>query len=132
MNLSTKIFHKDLQKKISDILGVFNIDNDIFVFRKDKEHDVALEKIFERLCAFEPTLNKQKCVFNSDNINVFGVKFSANGMSPDTNKVEALYNRLNHQKPDRISFLPAPFIQNFTFLTDLFFLISFKALNSVS
>lgn len=58
-----KFFMKSQGKKISDIPGVFNIHNDIFVFGKDKKHDVALEKVFERLHVSGLTLNKQKAAF---------------------------------------------------------------------
>ena len=78
---------------IHDIPGSRNISDDILVFGKSQaEHDTALEAVFKRLNDKGLTVNKKKCLFNQDKISFFGLVFSAEGVSPDTRKVDAIKN----------------------------------------
>ena len=89
-NSATEMFHETLGNILSGIPGVFNIHDDIFVFGKDGAHDIALEATFRRLRENNVTLNQSRCLFNTNVINFFGVRFSEFGMSPDPSKVETL------------------------------------------
>ena len=89
---SSEVFQKEIRTVVSDIEGgVTNIADDILIYGSTQEkHDAALEALFGRLKDNGITLNKQKCEFNRDKIEFFGVVFSAGGNSPDENKVEAI------------------------------------------
>ena len=86
-NSASEIFHESLRKILAGIPGVFNIHDDIFVFGRDEEHDVALERVLQRLMENNITLNLSKCVLGTNVIDFFGVRFSEHGMSPDVKKV---------------------------------------------
>ena len=48
--------------------------------------------MFQRLRERNLTLNKKKCQFNKSNLIFYGNKFSAEGISPDPEKVTAIHN----------------------------------------
>ena len=76
---------------MSHLEGVTNIADDILIYGSTQEkHDAALEALFRRLEDNGLTLNEQKCEFNRDKIEFFGVVFSAGRISPDEKKVEAI------------------------------------------
>ena len=69
---------------------MLNISNDILVYGKNQEeHDVALERTFQRLEDKGLTLNKQKCELNKSKITFFD-DLSDQGISPDPVKAEAI------------------------------------------
>ena len=88
---ASEVFQKEIRTIVSDLEGVTNIADDILIYGSTQEkHDAALEALFRRLEDNGLTLNKQKCEFNRDKIEFFGVVFSAGGISPDEKKVEAI------------------------------------------
>ena len=73
------------------IPGTINISDDILVYGKSQEeHDSNLNATLQRLKDRNLTLNKAKCEFNKSSVEYFGYKFSAEGISPDPRKVEAI------------------------------------------
>lgn len=71
--------------------GVRNISDDIIVFGENQlEHDINLEAVFKRLSERNLTLNKDKCEFNKSQLEFYGYVFSANGISADPRKVDAI------------------------------------------
>lgn len=71
--------------------GVRNISDDIIVFGENQlEHDKNLEAVFKRLSERNLTLNKDKCEFNKSQLEFYGYVFSANGISADSQKVDAI------------------------------------------
>ena len=88
---ASEVFQKEIRNIVSDLEGVTNIADDILIYGSTQEkHDAALEALFRRLEDNGLTLNKQKCEFNRDKIEFFGIVFSAGGISPDEKKVEAI------------------------------------------
>lgn len=71
--------------------GARNISDDIIVFAKTKEeHDRRLKNVFQRLREKNITLNKSKCEFNKTFVEFFGYHFSAEGVSADLKKIDAI------------------------------------------
>ena len=88
---ASEIFQETIRNVVQDINNVKSISDDILVYGKNQEeHDVALERTFQRLEDKGLTLNKQKCELNKSKITFFGVVFSDKGISPDPVKAEAI------------------------------------------
>lgn len=88
---ASEIFQETIKNVIQDIDNVKNISDDILVYGKNqREHDIALEKVFDRLNEKGLTVNKQKCELNKTKITFFGVVFGEDGVSPDPTKVSAI------------------------------------------
>ena len=69
-----------IQEQLRDIPNVINISEDVIVYGATQtEHDDMLRSVFQRLADKGLTLNKQKCLFNQDQLPFFGFVFSWNG-----------------------------------------------------
>ena len=51
-----------------------------------------LDELFKRLQASGLTIIKSKCEFMKDEIKIFGIKLSSNGIKPDEDKISVLRN----------------------------------------
>ena len=70
---AAEIFQNHIAELLSDIPNCMNISDDILIFGKSqKEHDLALQKVFELLREKQLTLNRAKCEFNKDSIDFLG------------------------------------------------------------
>ena len=88
---AAEIFHNEIEKLLRGVEGALNIQDDILIFgRTQKEHDKAVKNVFEKLKAANLTLKKSKCEFSKSSIIFYGLHFSADGVSPCPEKVEAL------------------------------------------
>ena len=91
---ASEVFQYAISEKLRDIPYALNISDDVIVFGKTQaDHDIALESVFKRFSSRGLTLNKEKCEFSKDKLTFFGFVFSANGISPDPLKVEAIKTR---------------------------------------
>jgi hypothetical protein len=73
-----------LQQNLSDIRGVKNIADDIIVHGKTrKQHDESLENSLKRLAQLNLKAKPEKCSFLRNEINFYGLIFTANGTRPD-------------------------------------------------
>ena len=89
---ASEIFQHSTSKQAADIDGVLNISDDPFIFGKTQfDHDRALHNVCKRFQEVGLTLNKDKCKMNEDKIKVFGYTFSAQGISADPIKIEAIH-----------------------------------------
>jgi transposase InsO family protein len=82
------------QKRMNDILegleGVLCLIDDILVFGKDQaEHDSRLHAVLQRLRYANVTLN-DKCAFSQTRIKFAGHVISADGISPDNDRLSAI------------------------------------------
>ena len=92
-NSASEIFQKVISDQIHNIPGSFNISDDVIVFGVTQaDHDRALQAVFQKFSEVGLTLNKKKCEFNKKSLTFFGFVFSAQGVSPDPQKVEAIHN----------------------------------------
>ena len=57
--------------------GVFNISDDIIIFGKDKEHDMSLMRVLQRLEDNWLKVNLDKCEFRKDKLEYFGIIISS-------------------------------------------------------
>jgi hypothetical protein len=71
---ASEIFQEAIHNFIRDIPGAKNIADDIIIFgTNQKQHDIALEATLQRLEEKGLTLNREKCEFNKDEVEFFGL-----------------------------------------------------------
>ena len=127
LNFSTviaqEVFHEEVKKTIAGVQGAKNITDDIIVYGKTPElHDQALRDTLQKLKLNGLTLNRAKCLFDQSQIRFFGYVLSADGISPDPAKVQALREAERPSNAEEVrSFLgmanySARFIKNFSTL----------------
>ena len=91
VNAAAEKFQDVIATAISDIPNVMNITDDVIIYGANtEEHDKTLHAILTRFKELNLTLKKEKCRFYMSCIEFFGMVFSADGMSPDPAKVEAI------------------------------------------
>ena len=91
INAAAEKFQDVISTAISDIPNSKNISDDIIIYGVNREeHDKALHAVLNRFSELNLTLNKAKCKFYMPSIEFFGMVFSAQGISPDPAKVEAV------------------------------------------
>lgn len=84
-------FQAIIRDCIEGLEGARNISDDIIVFAKtQEEHDRRLKNVLQRLREKNITLNKSKCEFNKNSVEFFGYCFSAEGVSADPKKIDAI------------------------------------------
>ena len=90
---ASEIFQHIIHEQIRDIPNVLNISDNVIVFGTTQaEHGHTLQAVFQRFSDKGVTLNREKCEFNQDQLNLFGFVFSGSGISPDPLIVEAIKN----------------------------------------
>ena len=86
-----EVFHEEVKKNIAGVKGAKNITDDIIVYGKTPElRDQALRDTLQKLKLNGLTLNRAKYLFDQSQIELFGYVLSAEGISPDPAKVQAL------------------------------------------
>ena len=86
-----EVFQKRMSKILEGIDGVVCQVDDVLIYGKtDEEHDARLEQALKRIEEAGTTLNREKCVFNTDTVDFLGHRISKEGISPDPKKVEAV------------------------------------------
>ena len=125
VNAVAEVFQHTIQTLLTGIEGTKNVSDDIIVFGKDKKsHDRALYKTLKKLQTSGLTINVQKCEFNKPKIAFYGHIFSAEGVSPDPEKIKALRDAKKPENATEVrSFLgmaqySARFIPNFSTITE--------------
>ena len=91
LNSAPKQLHHCLQILLVDISGVINIADDILIFASTiAEHDLILQKVFQRLSEKGLILNIDKCLFSKETLEYFDFIFSKNSTKPSVSKIFAL------------------------------------------
>ena len=91
LSSASEVYQHIIQRTLAGIPGARNISDDILVFGKDQaDHDKQLALTLTRLQDKGLTLNREKCLFGVPELNFFGHKVSAAGISPDKTKVQAV------------------------------------------
>ena len=86
-----EVFHEEVKKTIAAVQGAKNITDDIIVYGKTPElQDQALRETLQKLKLNGLTVNCAKCLFDQSQIEFFAYVLSAEGISPDPAKVQAL------------------------------------------
>ena len=87
---ASEVFQNALRQVLIGVPGVINLSDDILVYGKSqKEHNLRLRAVLQKLTENGLTLNKKKCLFNKENVKFFGYIFNKNGISPDPDKIAA-------------------------------------------
>ena len=83
LNNASKQLQHHLQTLLEDISGIINIADDTLVFASTiAEHELILQRVFQRLSEKGLTLNLDKCHFSKETLEYFRFIFSKNGMKP--------------------------------------------------
>ena len=124
-NSAAEIFQHTLQQVLQGIKGVWNIADDILVFGSTyEEHNTALQECLQRLKDNGLTLNLGKCLFFKQNLELFGLVFTKDGISPDPKQITALANSTTPTTSSEVRSLlgmanfSAQFIPNFATITE--------------
>ena len=82
-----------MEEKLKGLEGIeCQIDNVLLHGETQQIHDERLQAILKRLTESNITLNLDKCEFSNLEVKVLGNIVSANGISPDPEKIEAIVN----------------------------------------
>ena len=89
--------------------GVLAIHNDVFIYGKDnRDHDANIINLFNVAQKEGLVFNSSKCSIKQDSMTSFGSMFSANGYSPDPEKIQGITEMTPPQmKQELQSFLGA-------------------------
>lgn len=116
-----EIFHNLIRKSLLGLQGVLNAHDDILCYGANiKELESIVNAVLTRLASLGLTLNIDKCEFNKEKVDFFGLNFSSNGVNLKEVKAQALKNA---KKPTNASELHSflglavwcsKFIENFS------------------
>ena len=91
---ASEIFNEHIRNVIQDIPHAKNVSDDIFVYGKGKDavkmHEKTLTDTLDALEKAGLTVNSSKNEYHKEEVNFYGLKFSAKGISPDPKKVSAV------------------------------------------
>ena len=91
INAAAEIFQNAIEEILAGLPGCKNISDDIIVFGRDqREHDVNLRGVLERLKQYNIRLKEEKCSFSQSSINFYGHIFTAEGIKPDPKKIHVI------------------------------------------
>ncbi|XP_062556644.1 uncharacterized protein K02A2.6-like [Armigeres subalbatus] len=107
INCVPEIFQRIMTNMLSGIEGVMVYIDDVVVSgRTLEEHDRRLEQVLAVLESNNALLNKSKCIFGVEKLEVLGFEVSASGISPSEEKILAIKNfRAPSSKEEVRSFL---------------------------
>lgn len=93
INCAPEIFQRIMTEMLRPAEGVIVFIDDIVIFAKTREeHDMRLKKVLSILKQNNATLNKEKCKFGVQELEVLGFKVDAHGIKPTDEKVKAIAN----------------------------------------
>jgi hypothetical protein len=87
------VFQREMQKAMAGLLGVcclVYLDDLVIYSKEQKEHVGHVELVLERLREYSLTLKRTKCTFAAPVVELLGFVISADGISPNTDKVSAI------------------------------------------
>ena len=106
VNAAAEIFQNAIAELLSNIPGARNLSDDIIVHGKTQsEHDASLRATLKKLEESGAKINRDKCVFSTNELNFFGHVFSVNGVSADPNKIKTIVNTTPENVSEVRSFL---------------------------
>ena len=91
INAASEIFQNAIAELLAGLPGCKNISDDIIVYGKDqREHDLNLQAVLQRLSDYNVRLNKDKCHFSQSQVCFYGHIFSAKGVQADPAKIDSI------------------------------------------
>ena len=108
LKMSQDIFQMRMDDIVAQCPGVLAIHNDVFIYGKDdRDHDANIINLFN-LAQKGLVFNSKKCTIKQESVTFFGGVFSAEGYSPDPEKIQGISEMTPSQtKQELQSFLGA-------------------------
>ncbi|XP_020892402.1 uncharacterized protein K02A2.6 [Exaiptasia diaphana] len=104
---ASDVAQKMVDDNFSDIPGVLAVYDDIIIAAKDgEEHDKTLIKVLNRARERNIRFNKEKMQLRVKEVKYLGNIISANGFSPDPEKIEAILDMPKATKQARFTTAP--------------------------
>ena len=93
ISIASEVFQRRMMDVLGDLEGVVVYQDDILVHGSSMTiHDERLEKLLARIKEVGLKLNREKCQFRKKSLNFLGSRISAEDISSDGSKVEAIHN----------------------------------------
>ena len=91
LKMSQDIFQMRMDDIVDQCPGVLAIDDDVFIYGKDnRDHDVNIMNLFNIAQKKGLAFTSSKCSIKQDSMTFFRSVFSANGYSPDPEKIQGI------------------------------------------
>ena len=91
LKMSQDIFQMRMDDIVAQCPGVLAIHDDMFIYGKDdRDHDINLINLFHIAQKEGLIFNGAKCSIKHDSVTFFGGLFSADGYSPDPEKIQGI------------------------------------------
>lgn len=87
------VFQRFINFIFSDILNIYVVVylDDILIFSKNLEdHRMHVSEVLKRLAAHSLVVKPSKCLFHQESVTFLGFRLSANGVSPESDKIKAI------------------------------------------
>ena len=109
LKMSQDIFQMRMDDIVAQCPSVLAIHNDVFIYRKnDRDHDANIINLFNVAQKEGLIFNSKKCTIKQESVTFFGGVFSAEGYSPDLEKIQGISEMTPPQtKQELQSFLGA-------------------------
>ena len=109
LKMSQDIFQMRMDDIVAQCPGVLAIHNDVFIYRKnDRDHDANIINLFNVAQKEGLIFNSKKFTIKQESVMFFGGVFSAEGYSPDLEKIQGISKMTPPQmKQELQSFLGA-------------------------
>ena len=109
LKMSQDIFQMRMDDIVAQCPGVLAIHDDVFIYGKDdRDHNANITNLFNLAQKEGLIFNSSKCSVKQDSMTFFGGMFSANGYSPDPEKIQGITEMTPPQmKQELQSFLGA-------------------------
>ena len=109
LKMSQDIFQMRMDDIVAQCLSVLAIHNDVFIYGKnDRDHDANIINLFNMAQKDGLIFNSKKCTIKQESMMFFGRVFSAEGYSPDLEKIQGISEMTPPQtKQELQSFLGA-------------------------
>ena len=106
VNIASAECNNNLRALLTGLEGIVQIQDDIVVHGKGRQHDERLASVLNRLDQEGFTLRRDKCVFGQPEIAWFGKVYSKTGVSIDPNKTRTIQTMpVPTTKEETVSFL---------------------------
>ncbi|XP_035914863.1 uncharacterized protein K02A2.6-like [Anopheles stephensi] len=107
INCAPEIFQRIMSEMLAVVEGVIIYIDDIVIWGTSiTEHNTRLKQVLDILGKNNATLNKSKCMFGVEELEILGFKINSKGIRPTEDKIAAIQNfRLPETKEEVRSFL---------------------------
>ena len=91
LKMSQDIFQMRMDDIVAQCPSVLAIHDDVFIYRKnDRDHDTNIINLFNMAQKEGLVVNSKKCAIKQESVIFFGGVFSAEGYSPDLEKIQGI------------------------------------------